>query len=108
MKNLLIISALIAMCGLFSGCVMTGGPVAAPLMLDLKGPGGEIDNSIKVVDWSKIGTAEATGIILFASGDASIKKAMENGGITEIHHVDYEVFNVLNFYVRFKTIVYGN
>jgi len=87
-----------------TGCTMVGGPVAAPIMLDLKGPGEVVDNS---VTWDKTGTAEATGIICFSSGDASIAAAMQNGDITKVHHVDYESFNILGFYSKWKTIVYG-
>lgn len=57
---------------------------------------------------SKVGTAESTGIICFATGDSSVKKAMDNGGITKIHHVDYKVMNVLGgVYVKYTTVVYG-
>ena len=57
---------------------------------------------------SKVGTTESTGIICFATGDSSVKKAMDNGGITKIHHVDYKVMNVLGgLYVKYTTVVYG-
>jgi hypothetical protein len=57
--------------------------------------------------FSKIGTAESTAIICFATGDSSIRKAMENGGITRIHHVDAKVFSVLGLYAKYTTVVYG-
>jgi hypothetical protein len=57
--------------------------------------------------FSKIGTAESTAIICFATGDSSIRKAMENGGITKIHHVDAKVFSVLGLYAKYTTVVYG-
>ena len=57
--------------------------------------------------YAKVGTAESTAIICFATGDSSIKKAMENGGITRIHHVDAKVFQVLGLYAKYTTIVYG-
>ena len=41
------------------------------------------------------------------SGDSSIKAAMDNGGITKVHHIDYEVFNILNLFSKATTIVYG-
>jgi hypothetical protein len=55
----------------------------------------------------KVGTAESTAIICFATGDSSISKAMANGGITKIHHVDCKVFDVLGIYGKYTTIVYG-
>jgi hypothetical protein len=55
----------------------------------------------------KVGTAESTAIVCFATGDSSISKAMANGGITKIHHVDCKVFSVLGLYARYTTVVYG-
>ena len=55
----------------------------------------------------KVGTAESTAIICFATGDSSIQKAMQNGGITKIHHVDAKVFSVLGLYAKYTTVVYG-
>jgi len=40
-------------------------------------------------------------------GDASIQAAMQNGGITKIHHVDYKVTSVLGVYATYTTVVYG-
>ena len=57
--------------------------------------------------FSKVGTAESTGIICVATGDASIATAMKNGGITKIHHVDCEVTTVLGVYTKYTTVVYG-
>lgn len=55
----------------------------------------------------KIGKATTKGIILYTSGDNSIKAAMENGGIKKIHHVDFDVTNIFNLYSKVTTIVYG-
>ena len=55
----------------------------------------------------KVGTAESTAIICFATGDSSIQKAMQSGGITKIHHVDCKVFSVLGLYAKYTTVVYG-
>ena len=57
---------------------------------------------------ARVGRAESTGIIFFATGDSSVQKAMQNGGITKIHHVDSNVTSVLGgFFVRYTTVVYG-
>ncbi len=58
--------------------------------------------------FSKVGTSESTAIICFATGDSSIKKAMDNGSITKIHHVDCKVFSVLGLYAKYTTVVYGD
>lgn len=58
---------------------------------------------------SKVGTAKATSILgLVATGDASIKTAMQNGNITNIKYVDYESKNILGIYGEYTTIVYGD
>ena len=88
---------------LLAGCAIGHGPVVAPLAFDLRGPvsAGSAAGS------SKVGRATATGIVMFASGDASISTAMKNGGITRIHHVDHETTNILGVYSKYTTIVYG-
>jgi hypothetical protein len=91
---------------LVTGCAIVGGI-----------PGGtygalftQTDNAMAVGSASgseKVGTAESTAIICFATGDSSIQKAMQNGGITKIHHVDSKVFSVLGLYAKYTTVVYG-
>ena len=46
-------------------------------------------------------------LALVAYGDCSIKSAMKDGGITKIHHVDSSSMNVLYFFFKYDTIVYG-
>ena len=89
-----------------SGCVGTATPIAGSLVTaSLKSPVMMGDNT---AGHSKIGSATATGIIGFVNGDCSIHAAMEQGGITKVHHVDSEVFNVLGVYATYKTVVYGD
>jgi hypothetical protein len=58
---------------------------------------------------TKVGTAECTSILgLVSTGDASIEAAAKNGGITKIHHVDYESKNILGIFGKFTTIVHGD
>ena len=86
-----------------AGCAVSHGPVTALVTLDMKGPVavGSAAGS------SKIGRAEAWGILVYATGDASISAAMRNGGITRVHHVDHETMNILGIYARYTTVVYG-
>lgn len=87
-----------------SGCAVVGqAPVTAPITLNERGP----VSAGSAAGQSKVGRATAVGIILFATGDASISAAMANGGITRIHHVDHETLNILGVYARYTTIVYG-
>ena len=111
MKKLMFAAA-VAACGIgLTGCVGTGGPSASSAL----GLGGiiddncspasfRIDNTVKA---AKCGQASSKGIVLYTSGDSSIKAAMDNGGITKVHHIDYEVFNILNLFSKATTIVYG-
>ncbi|MBN2297127.1 MAG: TRL-like family protein [Deltaproteobacteria bacterium] len=56
----------------------------------------------------KVGTAECISVLgLVATGDASIQEAMDDGGITKISHIDWEVKNILGILGRYKVVVYG-
>jgi hypothetical protein len=91
-------------CGaLLTGCALSHGPVMAPITINMKGPvsAGPAPTS------PKIGRAEAWGILVFSTGDASISAAMQNGGITRIHHVDHETQNFLGIWAKYTTIVHG-
>ena len=103
MRTAAIVLVLVAAVTL-TGCVMVSSPVYGGLFTQTKGPVTRVDNS---VGQTKVGKAEAQGIIIVGTGDASIKAAMENGDITKIHHVDHESFSVLGVYSRYTTIVYG-
>lgn len=57
---------------------------------------------------SKVGRAECTSLLsLVATGDASIEAAKRNGGITTVHHVDWEVENILGLFGKYTVTVYG-
>ena len=59
--------------------------------------------------YSKTGVAKATSILgLVATGDASIKAAMENGRITKVKYVDYDAKNILGLFGEYTTTVYGD
>jgi hypothetical protein len=55
-----------------------------------------------------MGEASASGILGFATGDASIKTAAANGSITKIQHVDHHTQSVLGVWAKTTTIVYGD
>jgi hypothetical protein len=90
-----------------AGCVMpTGGAVFAPIM-DTK---STIEVGDTTVGMDNVGRATVEGIILLASGDASLSAAMANGSkgpITKIHHVDAEEKNILSIYCTKTIVVYG-
>src|SRR5687768_1115738 len=89
---------------LTAGCgVMAHGPVTGPIVIDQRGPVA----AGTATGRSKVGRAQAHGILIFATGDASISAAMKNGGITRIHHVDSLTSNYFGVYATYETIVYG-
>jgi len=104
MRKVVCVALLAAVLAMTGCAVMAAGPVLAPLAVDLKGPVAMGDTNAAA---SKVGEAQAQGILIFAFGDASIQAAASQGQITRIHHVDSEVLNVLGVYARYKTIVYG-
>lgn len=98
--------ALLVLAAPLSGCIpvvaTTSGPLG-PVYTSTSGPLLATSNARS----SKVGRAESTGILGVAFGDASIAAAQRNGGISTIHHVDYEVTWVLGVYAKYTTVVYG-
>ena len=107
----LIIGAAVATAALLSGCAQNGGPVSGSalgvggIIVDHKAPASfNIDNSVKC---AKSGKAMSKSIVIFTTGDSSLKAAMDEGVITKVNHVDYEVKNIFNLYSEATTIVWG-
>ena len=90
---------------LLTGCAaMAVSPVTGTLYTDVTAPVTATSNP----GYSKVGTAFCVSYLgLIATGDASIKAAMENGGISKVHHVDYKSSNILGLYAKYTVIVYG-
>jgi len=58
---------------------------------------------------SRKGRSSSAAVLgLFAWGDSSVKAAAENGGISQLKHIDYRFFHVLGIYQEFTTVVYGD
>lgn len=102
-KTLLIAVASIAII-ISTGCaVAPNGPVMG--LLDMGTISGEYyDGAVKNM---KSGRATVTGILVFTQGDASVRAAMNNGGITKIHRIERETKNIFCIYAQYTTIVYG-
>jgi hypothetical protein len=102
LRNALAISCLALS---LTGCAMAAAPVNGFFYSDVKGPAGATSNATS----TKVGKAMCSSILgLFASGDASIEAAAKAGGITKIHHVDYQSYSVIGIYATFTTVVYGD
>ncbi|MFW6189444.1 MAG: TRL domain-containing protein [Planctomycetota bacterium] len=101
-RTAVLVLALVVMVA--AGCVYPRyGAVVAPIM-DTQSPLAMVDNN---VGQSKVGEAEAVGIILVGMGEATISEAMKNGNISRIHHVDTEELSVLGIYAKQIVRVYG-
>ena len=107
----LFLGAAIASIALVTGCAAVGGPTTTTalgfggIIVDHKSPASfSVDNN---VNCAKCGKSMSKSIVLFTTGDSSLKAAMDNGGITKVNHVDYEVTNIFNIYSEATTIVWG-
>ena len=89
-----------------TGCgALAPSPVTGFWYTNVSGPITATGHSAPVL---KKGTATATSILgLIATGDASIRAAALNGGITQIHYVDYNSKHVFGIVAEYTTIVYG-
>ena len=111
MKRLLVVAVLAAVCvGAMTGCgafiAVNGG---GTLYQDTKTPMGDVSYwGPSTSSASKKGEASFTSILgILATGDASLKEAMERGGITKVHHIDQQITNILGIIATYKIIVYG-
>lgn len=94
----------LALAGFLTGCA-TPQPVGI-LYTEVTLPVTATGNTAQPKE--KIGISTCQSILsLVATGDASIQAAMKNGGITKIHHIDWEAKNILGIIGDYKTTVYG-
>ncbi len=105
MKRLL--SCLLAL-GMLTGCMTA--PVVPPIGMVYTNFEALLDIDYSQTDVSgKMGTSESFSILgLVAIGDASAAATADNASIDTIEHADYEFFNVLGVYQRYRTVVYGD
>lgn len=106
MKKLMTLGVLAAVTVAMTGCgvIPLKGNSMAAITIDHVASDPVVDNSVRPV---KKGVASSKAIILFNTGDASIGAAMREGGLSKVHHVDYDVTNILFLYNEIKTTVYG-
>ena len=98
-----------------SGCGVKGPmPPAGVLFTKVTAPESASTLALRTGNLDKVGTskrgeASATAILgIISTGDAGIQAAMVDGGISQIHHVDYETTIIIYGLVHsLKTIVYG-
>jgi hypothetical protein len=96
----------LAMALVLGGCAMTVGPVTGLMYTNAKYP---FNSTGSPKEPTRVGRATVRSFFgAIATGDASIQTAAQNGGITEIHHVDYEAQNIFGIIADFTVVVYGN
>lgn len=89
----------------FIGCAMARTPARGSIYTNTQGA----ISSGPATDWSKTGESSATSILgIIGEGDASIRRAVQDGNIEEIHHVDYRTKCILGIYCHTVTEAYGN
>ena len=98
MKNLIQYSFVSLMAIALSGCY-----------INLSAPLPNMAVPLKAETWQKTGEAYCTGFLwVFGNGDCSMEAALENGGITKVHHVDTDIKVVLfGAYVETALKVHG-
>lgn len=110
MKCVLLAGLLCGVVLMATGCAgfMTA-PVVPPVAFVYTGIKAPLDvDADNTAITGKRGTASTINVLgLVAMGDASVKAAAEDGGITKVEHMDYEFFNVLFVFSKYTTIVYG-
>jgi len=103
-----VLSGLAVACLMASGCAWAYGPAFIPAAISVTatpiaaGPDQEGGTPAK-------GSATAVNVLgLFAFGNASIRAAMNDGGITKIKTVDAHMTNILGIYSSYTTEVTGH
>ena len=90
-----------------NGCMIVDSPIKGVLGTEVIW--GDVAGKTAEADTIKHGKACAHSILgLLAEGDASVRAAKENGGITEVSSVDHLARNLLNIVAEWCTLVRGN
>jgi hypothetical protein len=104
-KSIAVLAVIFAATVVLSGCA-TVYPVGS-MYVNMKLPGNMGDG--KDVAYTKVGKASAVSVFtLFAMGDASLEKAIKNGGLKTVKYADYHVNNFLGIYGSYTTTAYGD
>lgn len=97
---------LLAAAMILGGCAAGIQPVTGIMYSNVKGP---MTATSAPEEAKRVGRASARSILgLIATGDASIAAAARDGGIREIHYVDYETQSLFGVVSEFTVVVYGN
>jgi len=104
-KSIVVLVVIFAATVLLSGCA-TLYPIGS-MYVNMKLPGNMGDG--KDVTYTKVGKAQGFSIFsMIAMGDASLEKAIQNGGLKTVKYSDYHVNNFLGIYGTYTTTAYGD
>jgi hypothetical protein len=99
-------SGLMTLAVVSGGCMIVDSPIKGVLGTEVIW--GDVAGKTAEADTLKQGKACAQSILgLLARGDASVRAAKENGGITEVSSVDHSARNLLNIVGEWCTLVRG-
>ncbi len=104
MKRFLTAITLVALVGSLSSCacVLPTGALYTEVQSPVAVGSGDLT-------YSKVGVSTAKSYVgLIATGDASIRAAMENGNLRTVKFVDYSSKNILGLIGEYTTTVYGD
>ena len=107
MRHVLFTLVLCVSLGLLQGCLRA--PVVPPIGVAFSEFNAPLDHDFDETAVSqRKGVSESISILgLVALGDASTAAAAKQGGLSRIDHADYEYYNVVGVYQRYRTVVYG-
>ena len=91
-----------------TGCgAFVTSPLTGVLLTDVTGT-LLVEEPSKVFEAAAFGSASAESLLgIIATGDASVRAAARQGGISEIYFVDYHARSVLGIYAKYTVYVYG-
>ena len=105
-RRLAVGAALIGVMGI-TGCMIVDTPVMGVLGSRVRW--GEFAQGDDTAAGQKEGKACMETLLgLFARGDASVRAAKANGGITEVSVIDHSARNFMNIVGEYCTVVRGN
>jgi hypothetical protein len=105
MKTVFVICSMSLVVGL-SGCMIVESPIKGILGTEVIW--GDVAGEAATPNTMKEGKACAESILgLIARGDASVRAAKANGGITEVSSIDHSARNFLNIVGEWCTLVRG-
>jgi hypothetical protein len=107
MKKIILLLLMLPLVASLTGCFTA--PVVPPFGNTFTMYSSPIDVTLNTTVGDKEGRSTSACILgLISYGDAGLQAAAEDGGITRVDHIGYEMFNVLGIFMVWNTVVYGD